>query len=366
MGRMTSEMKNKYQKLGNVLLEDGRMVIQKGTSIECLSEDCNYEGKVKKFFIGKYYQCPNCKSSKSLLFDGKEKGDLSLEGEPSEDDEDEEEEKEEEDEEESFDTKVTRLNQEYFDDSDEKIVNKEVMEKSRGKDLTTFLRNISKRDLVKSFMERQGLDEEQKDTLIDVLNERKLLKKAKRYEERYKELVSNKPRKKLWRKKPELEEEEEGEEEGEEEEEEIEEKKLARKIKALEEREKIVKGKVEDVLKKKPKLKRLTDYFSVEGIAKAIVQIDVSFLNVWFSKEEQVDEEEKESLEYIWELAVDFYGEDIEKLMSWMSIVLLVLMHLAIVGKRARKWWERRQKGTKASKGAEERLVELRKEEGEV
>lgn len=149
--------------------------------------------------------------------------------------------------------------------------------------------------------------------------------------------------------------------EDEEEDEEEEEKKLIEKMRALEKKEKIVKGKVEIGIKKKPKLKRLTEYFSVEGIAKAITHIDVSFLNVWFAEEEKLSKDEEESLQYIWELAVDYYGEDIEKLMSWMSIVLLVLMHLSIVGKRLRKWWQRRRG---MSPELEKKIEKLKKEEG--
>src|SRR5207245_8243501 len=77
MGRMTLAEKQKYIDLDkNGILDDGRMILQEGTKIECL--DCGHEEILDKFVITKYYQCQSCGKSKEVTFDGDSKSDLPL------------------------------------------------------------------------------------------------------------------------------------------------------------------------------------------------------------------------------------------------------------------------------------------------
>lgn len=366
MGRMSLEEKQRYIDYGKIgILEDGRMILQEGTEIECL--DCGHKEKLDKFFIAKYRQCENCGKGKELTYDGEEKESLPLVDLEELPEPKEEKEKKQKD---SRASKIFKFKSSLFSDSETLPVDKEKVKESAGKDLKTWLRNISEKDLLDAYVERQAYPE-QEDEIYEALNKRHLMKKAKMYERGLKEILEEKEeeepeeeieeeeeekpkkkKKKLWRKKP-----------GEEEEEELEE--LEEKMREMEKKEKIIKGKVKRVIEEKPKLKRLTEYFSVEGIAKAITNIDVEFLNVWFSEDDYIEDDEKESLQYIWELAVDYYAEDIEKLMSWMSIVLLVMMHGAILGKRIKKWWtKRQQKGEPLPEKIQKKMKELYREEG--
>lgn len=198
MARLPRSFIKQFEILGETgILEDGRLVLQPSVTVEC--QKCDYKHTISKIFVGKNYYCPQCGSTKNL-YNAMEKEDLNLLsllegiGIP----------KPKVEIRETFNSAMMHLDGRTFDLKDDIPFDRRKMEEARGKDLGKFLRNISRKDAIKSYLEREGLDEESKDTLIEVLNERKLLKAARKYEADYKEVLKlRKPERKLWKEKEE-------------------------------------------------------------------------------------------------------------------------------------------------------------------
>jgi len=67
----------------------------------------------------------------------------------------------------------------FFDTIKDTVpIDKEKVKESKGKDLDIFLANISNKDLIHSWNERENYDDDMKEKIIDNLTERKLMKKA--------------------------------------------------------------------------------------------------------------------------------------------------------------------------------------------
>jgi hypothetical protein len=352
MGRISKAHRELYSQVDEVCVEreTGRIIVPKGTDLYC-PECGGYQQK--KMFVGKRLGCPKCRKSVEFLIGDKRIPTLMLkenetfikdlgiaesvpEKRVASSKQTKKKPKTEAERQAEFDFK-------FFDTvEDNKVRNQMKVDEARGKDLPTFLANISKKELIGCWLERDGYDEDFKNEIASALVDRNLLQRAKKYERELNDYIAKEVYDDIDSLKKEPEEPEEPEEEPtddiEAEYQKLKKQRLEKKFEdddEEEEDEEEVKKKLEEKAKKSARVKCLIDSFGLDRIAKSFCSKNVRIFDTFFDDYPLTDEE-KEELLNDWQFVIDYHIEDLEDYIDWLGVVMLILTNVTIVATRVK------------------------------
>jgi len=384
MGRISKAHKELYAQVEEVCIEreTGRFVVPEGTNLYC--PECG-EYEQKKMFVGKRLGCPKCRKAveflvgdkriPSLMFKGNKTfiKDLGIaESVPEKRVASSKQTKKkpmtEEERQSEFDYKFF----ETIVDTDAR--NQAKVEEARGKDLPTFLANISRKELIHCWLERDGYDEDFRNEIASVLVDRKLLNRAKKYEKEFNEYVdgiSDDEVKELGIIKPEevvqAPKREKPDDDIEAEYKKLKKQRLEKKFDEDEdeEDEKEIKKKLEEQAKKAQRIRRLLDIFGLDRLANSFCSKNVRIFDTFFD-DYPLSAEEKEELLNDWQFVIEYHIEDLEDYIDWLGVVMLILTNVTIVATRVKpmvqEYMDKRKTEKAPSKEAPEEIKKVEPE----
>ncbi len=342
MGRVSKDEMEHYESQSkSVRLSDGRFFVLKGAKISCPVSTCKQEYLQERSRLSKLIRCDKCGSSNTILVDGKALSDLELVesatgfAQPSVPAFDKE----------SFD-------KEFFSDDDRKPINlAEMQSAGESKDYRKFLQNVSTFDFGQIWLDRERFDDNQKQAIYEVANERNLTEKLRYYDTKTKEAQVAKTEAKPAKPMKDVDEYE------------------ALKAAMAGQAPSVAPPSIVDIEKQKTeiekkaaefaKLKHMKEIFKVDKIVTFIVNREKGLFKLFNTELEQ---DEIADLEMVWGMAVELYSDNLIKLFEILIFLLLIWVHIEIVSKRwIKPWLDARTEAKKKEKAEAQKKVEAEK-----